>query len=67
MLNGETLTDGLFSIKPGGIGVVCPVLDIQRLVGEEVVINIWCIMFFGFLYSYFDPGPFAFALKCIDC
>ena len=69
MLNGEILTDGLFNIKPGRIGV-CPVLDILKLVVEEVVVKIWCMepaILFGFLECrYFDPGPFAFPVRCID-
>lgn len=62
------LTDGLCNIKPGRMGVVCPVSDILKLVGEEEVVKIWCIKSARFLEcSYFVPGPFFFPVKLIDC
>lgn len=48
MLNGETLTDGLFNINPSGIRVVCPVLDILRKEAEEIMVELWCIKCLGF-------------------
>lgn len=43
MLNGKIFADGMFNVKPGGIGVVSPLTDIMELVEKKVIIKVWCI------------------------
>lgn len=35
--------NGLFNIKPGRFKVVCPLSHTLKLVGENVVLKIWCL------------------------